>query len=114
MKEWYFLAVIIILMSALVGFLVEIYKKFIRKNRYTDLEARLVAMGLSIACSVPVHFIFDLKNVIPAYSGNWWIILAYGLAIYLVQMPICMKVAKKAVSAILKKRGIEVNLDEQP
>ena len=88
-----------------VGLLVEVYKKFIRKDKSSDLENRLVAFILSVGFAVALFFIFDAEELLlSAVRNNPAIIVAYSVCLYLLQKPACMAFWKPIFKKLIERK----------
>jgi len=101
------LLIFVIILTAFayfVGLLVEVYKKFIRKDKSPDWENKLVAFVLSVGFAVALFFIFDTEELmLSAVRNNPAIIVAYSVCLYLLQKPACMAFWKPIFKKLIER-----------
>ena len=84
----------ILIYAALIGFLMETYKKGIREDRAGVCEIRLVAFGWSLLSAFFIWTCTDASVIDGISSNTPWLMAPYAAAVYLLQKPACMKVWK--------------------
>ena len=99
------LIAVILLSSVFVGLVMETYKKFVRSDKASAIETRVVAFLLSIVAGFVCYEVIDLTTITTAIKDTMFVALVYGVAIYVGQYEACMKVWKPIV-----KRWIEEKL----
>lgn len=89
-----------------VALLVEIYKKYIRKDKSYVLENKAVALLLSAVFATVLYFIFDMSELFKAgITASPYIIVAYTVCLYLLQKPACMAYWKPLLKKIFEKKA---------
>ena len=84
----------ILLYAALIGFVMETYKKGLREDRAGVWEIRLVALLWSLLSAVFIWAATDASEIQGIAVNSPWLIVSYTAAVYLLQKPACMKVWK--------------------
>ncbi|MCK9330689.1 MAG: hypothetical protein M0Q94_12515 [Candidatus Cloacimonetes bacterium] len=90
--------------SFFVGLVMEFYKKYIRKNRTTELENRIVALILSIIFGVVIFFSITVTALPDEMKYTPLLIILFTVAIYSLQYPACMAVWKPLVRKWLERK----------
>ena len=89
---------VLIAFAAFIGLLMETYKKVVRNDHAALWEIRLVALILSAAFGY-VAFEIDTFQV----ASSPYLILAYTIIIYLLQLPACQKIWKPLIKKMMEK-----------
>lgn len=90
--------------SFFIGLVMEFYKKYIRKNRTTELENRIVALILSIILGVVSFFSITVTALPDEMKYTPLLIILFTVAIYSLQYPACMAVWKPLVRKWLERK----------
>lgn len=84
----------LLLFAAFTGFLMETYKKGVRKDKAGVWEIRLVAAFWSFLYGLLTWACTDASVLDGVAVNTPWLIVPYTVAVYLLQKPACMKVWK--------------------
>lgn len=98
------LIAVILLSAVFVGFVMETYKKFVRDNKASAIETRVVAFLLSVVAGFVCYEVIDLTTITTAIKDTMLVALIYGVAIYIGQYEACMKVWKPIVRQWIEKK----------
>ena len=92
--------VALILFASFIGFFMESYKKGLRDDKAGVWEIRVVATFMS--------FIFGLitYSITPSLAVKYSFVLIafYTVLIYILQLPVCMKVSKPLIKKFIERR----------
>lgn len=98
------LIAVILLSSAFTGLVMETYKKFVRDDKCSAIEARVIAFLLSIVAGFVCYEVIDLTTITTAVKDTMLVALVYGVAIYVGQYEACMKVWKPMVKSWIERK----------
>ena len=90
----------IILFSAFIGFFMEVYKKGLRRDNAGVWEIRVVATFMSLIFGLITYSI--TPSIAVKYS--FVLIAFYTVLIYILQLPVCMKVSKPLIKKFIERR----------
>lgn len=90
--------------SFFIGLVMEFYKKYIRKNRTSELENRIVALILSTIFGVVSFFSITVTALPDEMKYTPLLIVLFITTIYSLQYPACMAVWKPLVKRWLERK----------
>lgn len=103
--------VIVLLMVLGISFLIEAYKKFIRKDKAKKWEIRLVALILTIGIVVILNVIHIFQPVLQLLGAPLWADwIFYTIILYILQLQADMKIAKKLFKMLIKNILVKAGL----
>lgn len=89
----------------IVGLIVEIYKKYIRKGNTHNWENRLVAFVFSFGLGYVMYRVFPISSIAGTMTEpSVFDALAYGAAIYVLQLPACLAIWKPLVKEFMARK----------
>lgn len=90
----------IILFSAFIGFFMEVYKKGLRRDNAGVWEIRVVATFMSLIFGLITY------SIMPSLTVKYSLISIafYTVLIYILQLPVCMKVSKPLIKKFIERR----------
>lgn len=92
-------------LSLFTGFVVELYKKYIRKDKSGTLENKLVAFAVSAVLGTTAYFATDFTGLPVVLNKSWALIPVFAIAVYLLQMPACMELWKPVVKKWISSKA---------
>jgi len=99
---------LIVIFTAIVyfiGLVVEIYKKYIRKDKAHVWENRLVAFILSVGFGYVMYKVFPISYMSGTYTEpSIFDAVAYAVAIYVLQLPACLAIWKPLVKEFMARK----------
>ncbi|MFA6845924.1 MAG: hypothetical protein WCR02_09370 [Sphaerochaetaceae bacterium] len=98
------LILVLLAFAFFIGLVMELYKKFIRKDKASDIENRLMAFGLSVVFGVVYFLVFDSSAFPDELRFSPWLIVLFTVAIYILQLPACMQVWKPLLKRLIEKK----------
>lgn len=98
-----YLVVIILIYSAFIGLVMEIYKKVIKKDSAKSIEIRIVAFILSVLFSFFTYKILPIEFVFEELENTPFLMIFYTISIYLLQLPSSMKIWKPMIKNIIER-----------
>lgn len=98
------LILVLLAFAFFIGLVMELYKKFVRKDKASDLENRLVAFALSAAFGMVYFLVFDSSAFPEEFKFSPWLIVVFSVAIYILQLPACMQVWKPLLKKVVEKK----------
>ena len=87
-----------------VGLLVEVYKKYVRKDKSGELENKAIAFLLSAVFAAILFFVFDMSELAFGISSSPLIVIAYAVCLYLLQKPACMAFWKPVFKKLIERK----------
>lgn len=96
---------ILLAVSGFLGLVMELYKKTLRKDKANEGEVRLVAMALSVGLGFVLYKVSDPTVLPDGLSFSPWITVIYGILVYVLQLPACMKIWKPIVKDIIERKA---------
>lgn len=90
--------------SFFIGLVMELYKKYIRKDKASEFENRIVALILSTIFGVISFFSITVIALPDEMKYTPLLIVLFTAAIYSLQYPACMAVWKPLVKRWLERK----------
>lgn len=97
--------VLVCAISAFIGLLMEAYKKLLRRNAAGVWEVRGVALAVSMLSGLVLSAVIEAPALSPVLTGSAWTAVPYGIVVYVLQLPACMKVWKPLLRRWLERRA---------
>lgn len=92
--------VALILFASFIGFFMESYKKGLRDDKAGVWEIRVVATFMSLIFGLITYSITPSL----AIKYSFVLIAFYTVLIYILQLPVCMKVSKPLIKKFIERR----------
>lgn len=99
-----YLIFIILVHSALIGLVMETYKKIIRKDKAKIWEIRLIALLLSSILGAVVFKIVPINIIFKEALNTPFLIIPYSILIYILQLPASMKFWKPIIKDLIQRK----------
>ena len=90
--------------SLVAGFIVELYKKYIRKGKSATWENRIIAAVLSVGFGSLSYFSINLVGLPEILKHSPILIAVFSIFIYFAQFDACMEVWKPLVKKWLTSK----------
>ena len=98
------LVLMMIVAALATGLAMEAYKKVARKDRASAWESRLVALVPSTLFGFVLWRTVDFTALSPYLVQSAWMMVPCTLAVYILQLPACMKLWKPLLKRWLDRR----------
>lgn len=98
------LVLMMIVAALATGLAMEAYKKVARKDRASAWESRLVALVPSTLFGFVLWRTVDFTTLSPYLVQSAWMMVPCTLAVYILQLPACMKLWKPLLKRWLDRR----------
>lgn len=102
-KHWLVYILFILSEAFVVSFLMEMYKKKVRKDNFKVWEVRLLGLLLSAACVMLLHFSDLIYPLFRSMFGSdlWLDYLIYLVLFYFLQMNVDLRILKGVIKSLV-------------